>query len=152
MIVNYGTRLIEIQVRTALQHLWAELSEKLSDVVDRALKYGGGDEETIVLLASASDAIMGFETIGEALLKNQGVYLQLVRATSEADLHNLPVPVVDSKSDLPDDVRQRMMKLDHDLLKANEMTSVQRGRIVDLLTQMGEVLPQLKGRKDAISD
>jgi putative GTP pyrophosphokinase len=32
---------IEIQIRTSLQHNWAELSEKLSDV-DPTIKYGGG--------------------------------------------------------------------------------------------------------------
>lgn len=37
---------IEIQVRTELQHLWAQLSEKLSDVIDPAIKYGGGGPET----------------------------------------------------------------------------------------------------------
>jgi ppGpp synthetase/RelA/SpoT-type nucleotidyltranferase len=35
---------VEIQLRTSLQHLWAEFSEKLSDVIDPAIKYGGGDE------------------------------------------------------------------------------------------------------------
>lgn len=38
-------KVIEIQVRTSLQHLWAELSEKCSDVIDPTIKYGGGDEE-----------------------------------------------------------------------------------------------------------
>ena len=27
-----------------LQHLWAEMSEKLSDVIDPSIKYGGGEE------------------------------------------------------------------------------------------------------------
>jgi len=38
-------KMIEIQVRTLLQRLWAELSEKLSDVIDPAIKYGGGDKD-----------------------------------------------------------------------------------------------------------
>ena len=42
VIVNTRGKLIEIQVRTALQHLWAELSEKFSDVIDPAIKYGAG--------------------------------------------------------------------------------------------------------------
>ena len=42
VIANYDGKFVEIQVRTALQHLWAELSEKLSDVIDPAIKYGGG--------------------------------------------------------------------------------------------------------------
>jgi ppGpp synthetase/RelA/SpoT-type nucleotidyltranferase len=45
IIVTAGSKLVEIQVRTELQHLWAQLSEKLSDARDRAIKYGGGDPE-----------------------------------------------------------------------------------------------------------
>ena len=44
VIIKHQGKLIEIQVRTALQHLWAELSEKFSDVSDPAIKYGGGNE------------------------------------------------------------------------------------------------------------
>lgn len=52
---------VEIQVRTALQDLWAELSEKLSDVVDSSIKYGGGDPEDRQWLLSISDSIEGWE-------------------------------------------------------------------------------------------
>src|SRR6266704_1936073 len=34
VIVRHSGKLVEIQVRTALQHLWAELSEKLADLID----------------------------------------------------------------------------------------------------------------------
>jgi putative GTP pyrophosphokinase len=34
---------IEIQVRTRLQHLWAEISEKFADEFGIEVKYGGGD-------------------------------------------------------------------------------------------------------------
>lgn len=44
VIVEISEKLIEIQVRSFLQHLWAEFSEKLSDVADPAIKYGGGAE------------------------------------------------------------------------------------------------------------
>jgi putative GTP pyrophosphokinase len=36
---------IEIQVRTGLQDLWAQLSERLSDAFDLEIKYGGGGPE-----------------------------------------------------------------------------------------------------------
>jgi putative GTP pyrophosphokinase len=52
---------VEIQVRTALQDLWAELSEKLSDVVDSSIKYGGGDPEDQQWLLSISESIEGWE-------------------------------------------------------------------------------------------
>ena len=44
VVVSCFDKVIEIQVRTSLQHLWAELSEKISDLIGPAIKYGGGDE------------------------------------------------------------------------------------------------------------
>jgi putative GTP pyrophosphokinase len=42
VIVTVSGKAIEIQVRSRLQHLWAEVSERLSDSVGAGLKYGGG--------------------------------------------------------------------------------------------------------------
>jgi putative GTP pyrophosphokinase len=61
IIATAGNKLIEIQVRTALQHAWAQMSEKLSDVVDPAVKYGGGDRDTQDILARFSKIIASFE-------------------------------------------------------------------------------------------
>jgi putative GTP pyrophosphokinase len=44
VVMNQDGKLIEIQVRTALQHAWAEASEKISDLKGTSIKYGGGDE------------------------------------------------------------------------------------------------------------
>lgn len=57
VIVRYREKFTEIQVRTVLQHLWAELSEKYSDVVDQAIKYGGGNEEIQEYLKLATTVI-----------------------------------------------------------------------------------------------
>jgi len=62
VIVTSHGKVIEIQVRTALQHLWAEVSEKFSDVLDPAIKYGGGKEESRDLLARTSDLIASVES------------------------------------------------------------------------------------------
>ena len=42
LIVSIDDKSVEIQVRTKLQHRWAEVSEKGADLLDRAVKYGGG--------------------------------------------------------------------------------------------------------------
>jgi ppGpp synthetase/RelA/SpoT-type nucleotidyltranferase len=42
VIVELQGRAVEVQVRTPHQHQWAELSEKLADLIDPAIKYGGG--------------------------------------------------------------------------------------------------------------
>lgn len=44
LIAVCSDRSIEIQVRSAFQHMWAELSEKTADVIDPAVKYGGGPD------------------------------------------------------------------------------------------------------------
>jgi GTP pyrophosphokinase len=63
IIVTTGGRNIEIQVRSKLQHLWAEFSEKLSDVVDPKVKYGGGPEALSRMLAEISGAIAEVEAM-----------------------------------------------------------------------------------------
>ena len=45
IIVHHADRAVEIQIRTQLQHLWAEHSEKLADKFGIAVKYGSGPED-----------------------------------------------------------------------------------------------------------
>jgi len=67
IIVLSNQKLIEIQVRTALRHTWAELSEKFSDVVDPAIKYGGGHEAIRALLAGTSELVAVIESSEQQL-------------------------------------------------------------------------------------
>jgi putative GTP pyrophosphokinase len=69
VVVEQLGKLIEVQVRTSLQHLWSELSEKLSDVVDGAIKYGGGDEKIQTLLSSVSAGVVFLEASELALAR-----------------------------------------------------------------------------------
>ena len=57
VIVENSGKLVEVQVRTQLQHLWAEVSEKLSGVVDANIKYGKGDKDILVILDTMSQKI-----------------------------------------------------------------------------------------------
>jgi len=63
IIATARNRSIEIQVRTELQHLWAQLSEKLSDALDPGLKYGGGDPQVRKRLSKISEVIGSFEEL-----------------------------------------------------------------------------------------
>ena len=61
IIVDRSGKLVEIQVRTYLQHRWAELSEKMSDVRDPRIKYGGGDMFSRLVLWAASGNVQWLE-------------------------------------------------------------------------------------------
>lgn len=54
-------RRVEVQLRTVLQHMWAEVSEKYADTVDPRIKYGEGDESVLRLLNSLSVSISRIE-------------------------------------------------------------------------------------------
>ena len=69
---------VEIQVRTALQDLWAELSERLSDVVDSSIKYGGGDPEDRQWLLLISDSIAGWEDLETRLHPDDQAFHKIV--------------------------------------------------------------------------
>lgn len=63
VVVSDENKLVEVQVRTDLQHRWAELSEKFSDKVDPAIKYGGGDRQIRSILLNASTMVAKMESI-----------------------------------------------------------------------------------------
>ena len=61
LIGDVNGKLIELQVRTVLQHLWAQVSEKLSDMVHPDVKYGGGPAAIAHELAEASMNLAALE-------------------------------------------------------------------------------------------
>lgn len=61
VIAEISGKPIEIQVRSSLQHLWAELSEKSSDVLDPTIKYGGGPDRWRNILIASSKAVAAYE-------------------------------------------------------------------------------------------
>jgi ppGpp synthetase/RelA/SpoT-type nucleotidyltranferase len=63
VIVKLKGVYVEVQVRSALQHLWAELSEKFSDLFDPALKYGGGPTQLQRELMTASNIVVQCEEL-----------------------------------------------------------------------------------------
>ena len=69
VIVEVSGKPIEIQVRSSLQHLWAELSEKCSDVLDSAIKYGGGPDEWQILLTGSSKMVADQEELEKGVVE-----------------------------------------------------------------------------------
>jgi putative GTP pyrophosphokinase len=62
LIVPEDGKLVEIQVRTQFQHLWAQYSEALADRMGHELKYGAGDERVRAFLENLSEQIRVRET------------------------------------------------------------------------------------------
>lgn len=71
VVVNRDGKFIEIQVRTSLQHVWAELSEKFSDKIDPSIKYGGGDSRVQEFLQAAVDIITDIEEQERELIETR---------------------------------------------------------------------------------
>ncbi len=67
VVVEKDNTPVEVQVRTLLQHGWAEVSEKLSDRFDKDIKYGGGSEPRRSMLRSMSEIIARNEQAEAAL-------------------------------------------------------------------------------------
>ena len=59
LIMPHNNRFVEVQIRTELQHLWAELSEKLADKFGIDVKYGGGPTRVRAML----DHLLHYEFI-----------------------------------------------------------------------------------------
>lgn len=125
VVVSCRGSLIEVQVRTSLQHLWAELSEKLSDVIDPAIKYGGGNEVARALLTNSSRIVARVE------IAEQQLPQMLARELPEEAW--------------PDDVRARI----------TEFRSTIASNKAELGTIFGEAIRQLtraKGAEGAVPD
>ncbi|MEK7747905.1 MAG: hypothetical protein AAB300_02360, partial [Nitrospirota bacterium] len=59
---------IEIQVRTTLQHAWADYSQTLSDILDPQIKYGGGPSTMSEGLMEYSTGIQEIEALEKSTL------------------------------------------------------------------------------------
>jgi ppGpp synthetase/RelA/SpoT-type nucleotidyltranferase len=92
LIVRVDGKPIEVQVRTSLQHLWAEMSERLADIVDPSIKYGGGSIPVREVLDGAATLARLIEELEVKLAGvgvSDGVNAQQLRETREAYANSL---------------------------------------------------------------
>lgn len=94
IIPRISDKLVEIQVRSLLQHLWAELSEKLSDVLDPSIKYGGGETAIREGLAKTS------EIVGKQELFEQKLATSRNQAVDQRTLHEVEQQIADLKVEI----------------------------------------------------
>jgi ppGpp synthetase/RelA/SpoT-type nucleotidyltranferase len=134
VIVTYAAKIVEIQVRTSLQHLWAELSEKLSDVFDPAIKYGGGDPVMVRFLSDWSVLLAQEETQEVELAALQAQVVELVSQGTASE----------SKRDVLIDLHERISQA-----QINQTLIREAG--VSMLREAIDSVP-IKGEGDAVSD
>jgi len=72
LVVDSGGFLVEIQVRTPLQHGWASAVEKLADTIDPDIKYGGGPDEFRKIISLMSQTVGLIEALEIALPRIRG--------------------------------------------------------------------------------
>lgn len=90
IIVEISGKPIEIQVRTSLQHLWAELSEKSSDVLDPTIKYGGGSDEWRSRLTSISKSVAAYEKFEKSYFKAVAAHEVFEKTVAKLPEHHEP--------------------------------------------------------------
>jgi putative GTP pyrophosphokinase len=67
IVVAVVEKLVEIQVRTELQQLWAAWSEALGGALDQSIKYGGGPAQIRRILYLESEIIAALESAKRTL-------------------------------------------------------------------------------------
>jgi putative GTP pyrophosphokinase len=122
VVVSVEEKRVEIQVRTTLQHLWAELCERLSDTVDKSIKYGGGDKKVRELLEGLSLKVVGYEEIESRLIACQNTYEEI------------------STSDLSEALREELKSADLEILRIlnhwREQREILIGRVQGVIDKL----------------
>ncbi len=88
VVVRPAKLAIEVQVRTVLQQLWAEYSEKAADAFGLEVKYGGGHGAIRTTLDQTSELVARFERL-EPRKDELGEQLSALRRDVETNLLKL---------------------------------------------------------------
>lgn len=115
VVVKIEGVVIEVQVRTSLQHLWAELSEKISDIVDPSIKYGGGDDFIRGFLKDTSAIVAAPESVEMKFAETQ---LHWSSTVSHED-DSVRQTIIDVRDGI-DSLRQRTYKQLRDAIEVVE--------------------------------
>jgi ppGpp synthetase/RelA/SpoT-type nucleotidyltranferase len=152
IIAEISGKPIEIQVRTSLQHLWAELSEKSSDVLDPTIKYGGGTDSWRSFLTKSSEAVAAYEEFekrhSEAVAATEvAAHEKFKKATAELLEHHLPDHEVQEIRGKLEDSTRNMVRLEQRReISRRELVRLRRVN-ADLLSGAISWLDKLKGQK-----
>ena len=115
-------RCVEIQVRTKAQDRWAQVSEKLANLIDPRIKYGGGPKQLRIQLAAYSAAILkseGLERQHQQML-DLADDLQLRRSDAKTGVEH--EKLIQDAEDLKARVRTQRVVLERSLEAIAELT------------------------------
>jgi len=109
VIVKRGIFSVEVQIRTELQHLWAELSEKSVDLFGSEVKYGGGGKVIQDILDDFSYRVYEHDKMILAKLKGSSSkdykLLELLELLDKDSIFEM-------KEELKDDIRCMISTID----------------------------------------
>lgn len=113
VILTVEEKAMEVQIRTPLQHLWAELSEKLSDIIDPSIKYGGGSDATRAVLDRTTAAAATSEDHEQrmARLVEAASSMESVTPEQKAEIHALRNEVREGKEELMKALQQTIAEV-----------------------------------------
>ncbi len=140
IIANISGKPVEIQVRTALQHGWAEVSEKASDVLDPTIKYGGGDDIWRSRLSSSSEAVAAYEEWERSQEECERSQEALEKANAELRKHHVSEQDVQEMQKSLVRSRERLAHLRRDMEQLKKKN-------VDLLSKLLSWLDEIQGEK-----
>lgn len=81
VVVPSGKRVVEIQIRTNLQHFWANRSEKLADHYGQEIKYGKGNDIVLQQLIGLSEVVAAIEHVSSEI-ESLDRQIRLARSTA----------------------------------------------------------------------
>lgn len=154
IIAEISGKPIEIQIRSSLQHLWAEVSEKSSDVLDPTIKYGGGTDSWRTFLTKTSKSVAAYE----AWEKQYAQWVASKKAL-DADVEKFKKAVTElPEHHLPDhevrELRRTLEDLTREMTRREQMDQGLRGQRerlwdvnADLLSGAISWLDKLRGQK-----
>ncbi len=154
IIAEIAGKPIEIQVRSSLQHLWAEVSEKSSDVIDPSIKYGGGSESWRNFLTKSSVSVAIYEeferkhSIAEASKEvADAAHEKFKKAVAELPKHQVSDhEVQELRGKLDESTRKMERREQEDQEMRSELVRLLNVN-TDLLTEAISRLDELKRQK-----
>ena len=153
VLVQEAGKIVEIQVRTSLQQLWAELSEKASDVLDPAIKYGRGPEAWQRVLGAASKGVRSHEKIenlhvraASTHLETRAAYAGLREAIEEFVKTDPPPSSAREAEERLQLLALQTKEMDEDWERAKLGFQGDRDRLVAMLRLLGSALDKRKAK------